>query len=163
MTRHICFYKYFRKFSVKFRVKNKAIVYSADWPYPVNSRHYRIWRKSVQSRKRYAIQLRLIVKINFYSDILSIFQVRIRWFYELSTRKSLQLSRMISAIHKTLHLLYTREEKQISIAMRNSEIYQRYEAGETLKNLAYSYGISLQRVHQIVPSVYTQSTNSSRQ
>jgi hypothetical protein len=82
---------------------------------------------------------------------------------ELSARKSLQLRRMINSIHQTLRLLYATQQKQFSVAEHNSAIYQRYQADETLKNLAYAYGISLQRVHQIISSEDTQSAGSSWQ
>jgi hypothetical protein len=59
---------------------------------------------------------------------------------------------MIGSINRTLRILYQGQQKQISIAERNSAIYHRYQAGETFGALVLAYGISLQRIHQIVSS-----------
>jgi len=41
-------------------------------------------------------------------------------------------------------------EKHISKAERNAEICQRYEEGETLEEIAEGFGLSHQRIHEII-------------
>ncbi len=61
-----------------------------------------------------------------------------------------------TAIRRVLVLLYAGIPgkpvtiKHLSKADRNAELRARYAAGEILEKLAAQYGISLQRIHQII-------------
>jgi len=47
-------------------------------------------------------------------------------------------------------LLQNRSQKMPEMKSRNEQIAERYKAGETLMKIAEAFGISFQRVHQIV-------------
>lgn len=70
----------------------------------------------------------------------------------ISTRKSLQVRRLISSIRRTVKFLYPRSLRLsgLTTEQRNWLIRQRFEAGEGLSDLARHYGISPQRVYQII-------------
>ncbi len=58
---------------------------------------------------------------------------------------------MIRSVRRTLRLLYPPSpQQQLSIEQRNWLIRQKFEAGEGLSDLARYYGITPQRVYQIV-------------
>jgi Mor family transcriptional regulator len=63
------------------------------------------------------------------------------------------LSRTIAAVRCLLHRLYDqplRPDQSHITKERNSQILARYAAGETQADLARAFGISYQRIHQII-------------
>lgn len=71
--------------------------------------------------------------------------------------KTLQLRRMIRSIRKSLRLLYPPSPQiKLSSEQRNMLIRQKYEAGEGLSDLARYYGITPQRVYQILHTKETE-------
>ena len=75
-----------------------------------------------------------------------------RGFQHLSSLTPLQavqrvLARLYQGIPLPLTLQPNRTQKQSN---RNANIYRRHASGESLVDLASEYGISKQRIHQIV-------------
>jgi len=63
------------------------------------------------------------------------------------------LNRVQLAVRHLLKLLYptpAQPDKALSFAERNQAIRERHEAGESLSQLARAFGISSQRVQQII-------------
>ena len=63
------------------------------------------------------------------------------------------LSRMISAVARVLQILYStnsRRNSPLAFHQRNLEIIRRYKAGESQASIARAFGITYQRVYQIV-------------
>jgi DNA-binding CsgD family transcriptional regulator len=57
------------------------------------------------------------------------------------------LNQLYAGIPLPLHAI---TEKHVSKTERNAEICQRYSQGETLEDIAEDFGLSHQRVHQII-------------
>ncbi|MCC6974765.1 MAG: hypothetical protein IT322_12245 [Anaerolineae bacterium] len=55
---------------------------------------------------------------------------------------------------KRLYVASSQPDKPLTIAERNELIRSRYRAGETMQALATAFGISFQRVHQIIHNQY---------
>lgn len=54
------------------------------------------------------------------------------------------------AIRQILEIIRQPKTLRFDYKARNQRILTRYEAGETLQELANAYGVSYQRIHQIV-------------
>lgn len=61
-----------------------------------------------------------------------------------------RLAQAIQHILKRLYVSSAQPDKPLTIAARNELIRSRYRAGETMQALAAAFGISFQRVHQII-------------
>ncbi|MBK9745759.1 MAG: helix-turn-helix domain-containing protein [Chloroflexi bacterium] len=71
----------------------------------------------------------------------------------LSRHKSLQLSRIIKAAHRCLQTVYPHPctyEMRFATKQRNELIAQKYQHGQGLSDIAREFGISPQRIYQII-------------